>query len=72
MVQEETYLKEQSFCRCFRCQAGCIHVVCGNITLTLSPAEFLVLAESLNAMRHKIREETRRAREDHETALLVN
>jgi hypothetical protein len=48
---------QTSFSRCFRCTAGCLHLICGNVTLTLTPAEFLVLAEAIGAMRHQLREE---------------
>ncbi len=57
-----------AFSRCFRCTAGCIHLTCGNLTLTLTPTEFLVLAETIGAMRHKLREEVRSAREAREVA----
>jgi len=52
------------FSRCFRCPNGCIHLTCGNFTVNLSPAEFLVLAEVVTAMRHELREEARNAREE--------
>lgn len=57
-----------AFSRCFRCAAGCIHLICGNVTLSLTPAEFLVLAETIGAMRHELREEVRSAREARELA----
>ena len=52
------------FTRCVRCQSGCIHLMCGNVTFTLTPVEFLVLAEQISAMRHQLKEESRRAREE--------
>jgi hypothetical protein len=54
---------QSPFSRCFRCPNGCIHLTCGNLTVNLSPTEFLVLAEAVNAMRHELREEARSARE---------
>lgn len=54
---------QPSFSRCFRCTAGCIHLICGNLTLTLTPTEFLVLAETIGAMRHQLRQESQTARE---------
>jgi hypothetical protein len=57
-----------SFSRCFRCTEGCIHLICGNVTLTLTPTEFLVLAETIGAMRHELREEVRSARKTREVA----
>src|SRR4030095_17226022 len=45
--------------------------MCGNVTLTLTPVEFLVLAEEIGAMRHQLKEEGRRGREEsmqHETS----
>jgi hypothetical protein len=47
--------------RCFRCEAGCIHLVCGNAMLTLTHIEFLILAEAISAMRHQLKEGTRQA-----------
>ena len=58
-----------SFSRCFRCAAGCIHLTCGNVTLTLTAAEFLVLAETIGAMRHELREEVRSARKARDLAI---
>lgn len=55
-----------SFTRCFRCAEGCIHLTCGNVTLTLTPTDFLVLAETIGAMRHQLREEVRSARHSRE------
>jgi hypothetical protein len=52
------------FSRCFRCQSGCIHLACGNVTLTLTPVEFLLLAEEILGMRHQLKEESRSAREE--------
>jgi hypothetical protein len=52
------------FSRCYRCPSGCIHLMCGNVTLTLTPVEFLVLAEEIRAMRHQLRQESRNAREE--------
>ena len=46
---------------CFRCANGCIHVVCGNIALTLKPLDFLVLAEAINALRQELKQETKSA-----------
>lgn len=46
---------------CFRCSNGCIHVVCGNIALTLEPLDFLVLAEAINALRQELKQETKSA-----------
>ena len=60
----EQHSAETRFSRCFRCRSGCIHLMCGNVTLTLTPVEFLVLAEEIGAMRHQLREESRTARED--------
>lgn len=57
---------QRSFSRCFRCTEGCIHLTCGNVTLTLTPTEFLVLAETIGAMRHQLREEVRSARKSRE------
>lgn len=57
---------QPSFSRCFRCPAGCIHLTCGNVTLTLTPTEFLVLAETIGAMRQQLREEVRSARKSRE------
>lgn len=59
----EQHFAQAPFSRCFRCQSGCIHLMCGNVTLTLTPVEFLVLAEEIGAMRQQLREESRSARE---------
>ena len=40
---------------CFRCVNGCIHVVCGNVSLELPPADFLVLAEAIDSMHRELR-----------------
>ena len=45
--------------QCFRCPNGCVHVVCGNTSLTLTPIEFLVLAEAINALRQQLRSESK-------------
>ena len=37
--------------RCFRCQSGCIHLICGNASLTLTRAQFLHLADTINVTR---------------------
>jgi hypothetical protein len=44
--------------RCFRCQAGCVHVVCGHTMLTLAPEQFLIFTDTVNAMREQLLEET--------------
>ncbi|MCI0490119.1 MAG: hypothetical protein L0229_26295 [Blastocatellia bacterium] len=44
--------------RCFRCQSGCIHVVCGNAMLTLTLWQFLNLVEAINIMHHQIQKES--------------
>ena len=49
--------------RCFRCQDGCIHLVCGNTMMTLTHVEFLILAESISALRRQLKEENKRALE---------
>lgn len=46
---------------CFRCTNGCIHVVCGNTTLTLKHLDFLVLAEAINSLRIELKQEGRKA-----------
>jgi hypothetical protein len=43
--------------RCFRCESGCVHLVCGHTMLTLSPNQFLQFADTISAMRHEILEE---------------
>jgi hypothetical protein len=65
-MSEQHDLLQPSFSRCFRCSAGCLHLICGNVTLTLSPTEFLVLAEAIGAMRHQLKEEARSARKSRE------
>jgi len=60
----EQHSAQVPFSRCFRCQSGCIHLMCGNVSLTLTPVEFLILAEEIRAMRHQLREESRTARKD--------
>jgi hypothetical protein len=37
--------------RCFRCNNGCIHLVCGNTMLTMTSDQFLSLADSVNIVR---------------------
>jgi hypothetical protein len=60
---------------CFRCQNGCVHVVCGNTSLTLTPIEFLVLAEAINALRLQLRSESKsknqQASGTHDVALIM-
>lgn len=41
--------RRRSFC--YRCVNGCIHVVCGNTTLTLKDSDFLNLADAMNELR---------------------
>jgi hypothetical protein len=43
--------------RCFRCQAGCVHVVCGHTMLSLAPEQFLIFTDKVNAMRERLLEE---------------
>jgi GH24 family phage-related lysozyme (muramidase) len=43
---------------CYRCPNGCVHIVCGNTTLTLAPRDFLVLADAIDSLRDTLREET--------------
>ncbi len=62
----ERHNLQPSFSHCFRCTAGCIHLTCGNVTLTMTPTEFLVVAETIGAMRHQLREEVRVARQSRE------
>ena len=62
-AKSEGHDAQPCFSRCMRCSAGCIHLTCGNVTLTLTTTEFLVLAESIGAMRHQLREEVRSSRE---------
>lgn len=59
MFESRDALVPQSYC--FRCTNGCIHVVCGNVTLTLKPLDFLVLAEAINALRVELKEESKQA-----------
>lgn len=44
--------------KCFRCESGCVHLVCGHTMLTLSPNQFLQFADTISAMRHEILEES--------------
>ena len=44
--------------RCFRCQSGCVHMVCGHTMLTLPPEEFLRFADMVNDMKRRMTEET--------------
>ncbi|MGQ0763982.1 MAG: hypothetical protein ACT4OT_18485 [Acidobacteriota bacterium] len=46
---------------CFRCTNGCVHVVCGNVTLTMKPVDFLILAEAVAALRDEFKEESKQA-----------
>ena len=62
----EPHDQRPCFSRCVRCTEGCIHLTCGIVTLTLTPAEFLVLAETIGAMRHQLREEVRSTRHSRE------
>ena len=43
--------------RCFRCQSGCVHMVCGPMMLTLAPDQFLVFADKVNEVRQRMLEE---------------
>lgn len=42
---------------CYRCPNGCVHIVCGNTTITLAPSDFLILADAIDTMREALREE---------------
>jgi hypothetical protein len=50
----ENHSVSTSHYRCFRCQSGCIHLVCGNTMLVLTQEQFLSFADSVNAMHHQI------------------
>ena len=43
----------------FRCTNGCFHIVCYNVTLTLNQEDFLVLTNTLNALRLDLNKEVR-------------
>ena len=43
--------------RCFRCQSGCVHMICGQLMLTLAPEQFLLFADTVSAMRRQMIEE---------------
>lgn len=45
-------------CRCFRCQAGCIHLVIGNTMLTLTQEQFLAVAKMVGTMRNHLQAES--------------
>lgn len=42
---------------CFRCQGGCIHLVCGSTMVTLSAAQFLALSDAVIALRGQLQAE---------------
>lgn len=44
---------------CFRCPAGCVHVVCGNTLVVLSQQDFLSLAQSVLGLQRQLVEEER-------------
>ena len=55
-MHEQDDVSESPY-RCFRCQAGCVHVVCGHTMLTLAPEQFLRFTDTVNAMRERLLEE---------------
>jgi hypothetical protein len=42
---------------CFQCNEGHVHMVCGNVTLTLNQSQFLALSEAMSALRNRIQNE---------------
>jgi hypothetical protein len=61
------------YCRCFRCSEGCIHLSVGNTTLTLTPCQFLMLVEVVNALYQQMQQENEAtaAEAQAEAALLI-
>lgn len=47
--------------RCFRCVSGCVHLVLGGLTLTLTREQFLALVSLTDGMRRELQEEMRSA-----------
>jgi hypothetical protein len=73
VINEQHETQSQKI-NCFRCTNGCFHVVCYNITLTLNHLDFLVLAESMNALRLELKEkvhEAAGANQTHADALVM-
>lgn len=54
---DEAYSASESNYRCFRCQSGCVHLVCGNAIIRLTPEQFLLFADSVNTIRRQILDE---------------
>jgi hypothetical protein len=47
--------KETMHCHWYRCKnSHCFHLVLGNAMLTFSPEQLLVLANTIDEMRHEI------------------
>lgn len=42
---------------CFQCNEGHIHMICGNVTLTLNESQFLALSEAVGALRNRMQNE---------------
>lgn len=56
---------------CFQCNEGHIHMVCGNITLTLSESQFLALSEAMGALRNRIQNEFEQTMPEKTSTLLL-
>ena len=46
-----------NYCRCYRCDAGCIHIVCGPAMVRLTPTQFGELHEAVKGLAAQLANE---------------
>jgi len=56
---------------CFQCNEGHVHMVCGNITLTLNQTQFLALSQAVGALRDRMQNEFETAMPEKSSSLLL-
>ena len=44
----------REYCHCYRCDAGCIHIVCGSAMVRLTPSQFTELTEAVKELADQL------------------
>ena len=47
----------REYCQCYRCDEGCIHVVCGPAMVRLTPSQFAELTEAVRELADQLKSE---------------
>ena len=46
-----------NYCQCYRCEAGCIHIVCGPVIVRLTPTQFGELHAAVKGLAAQLENE---------------